>query len=46
MHLTLIFGGGLIMALDTPGSALALLVVLKILADLRAHRREHQKQEE
>jgi hypothetical protein len=43
MHMTLIFGGGLVMALDTPAPALALLVVLKTLADLRAHRREHQK---
>ena len=42
MHVTLIFGGGLILALDTPAPALALLVVLKTLADLRAHRREHQ----
>ena len=41
MHLTLILGGGLVMALDTPAPALALLVVLKTLTDLRAHRREH-----
>jgi len=46
MHVTLILGGGLVMVLDTPAPALALLVVLKILTDLRAHRREHRKSDE
>jgi uncharacterized protein DUF6498 len=40
MQLTLIAGGGLLMAFRTPVPALALLVVLKIAADLLAHRRE------
>ncbi len=41
MHLTIIFGGWLAMLLKTPAPALALLIVLKIAADLRAHTREH-----
>ena len=41
MHLTLIFGGWLIMALNSPVSALAVLVVLKTMLDLWAHRKEH-----
>jgi uncharacterized protein DUF6498 len=40
MQLTLIAGGGLLIALHTPVPALALLVVLKIAADLWAHRNE------
>jgi hypothetical protein len=40
MQLTLIAGGGLLMALGTPVPALALLVALKIAADLRSHRNE------
>jgi len=42
MHLTIIFGGWLVMLLDTPAPALALLVVIKTAADLLAHRREHR----
>jgi hypothetical protein len=41
MHLTIIFGGWLVLLLDTPTPALALLVALKTAVDLRAHRREH-----
>ena len=41
MHLTIIFGGWLTMLLKTPAPALALLILLKIAADLRAHTREH-----
>lgn len=41
MHVTIIFGGGLTMMLNTPAPALALLILLKIAADLRAHTREH-----
>ncbi|MBI3053556.1 MAG: hypothetical protein HYY77_05850, partial [Betaproteobacteria bacterium] len=41
MHLTIIFGGALAMLLKTPAPALALLILLKIAADLRAHTREH-----
>jgi hypothetical protein len=40
MQLTLIFGGGLALALNDTRPALALLVALKIGADLLAHRRE------
>lgn len=43
MHLTIIFGGWLVMLLDTPAPALALLVAIKTAVDLRAHRREHAK---
>ena len=41
MHVTIIFGGGLTMMLKTPAPALALLILLKIAADMRAHTREH-----
>ncbi len=41
MHVTIIFGGWLAMLLKTPAPALALLILLKIAADLRAHTREH-----
>ena len=41
LHVTLIVGGWLIMALGTPLPALVFLVVLKTVTDLRAHRREH-----
>lgn len=41
MHVTIIFGGWLSMLLKTPAPALALLILLKIAADLRAHTREH-----
>ena len=44
MHLTLIFGGWLIMLLKSPVSALAVLVVLKTILDLSAHRKEHADQ--
>jgi len=37
MQLTLIFGGWLLMALQTPVPALAVLIALKIAADLRGH---------
>ncbi len=41
MHLTIIFGGWLILALGAPILALALLIVLKIFSDVRAHHKEH-----
>jgi hypothetical protein len=41
MHLTIIFGGWLILALGMPTWALVLLVGLKTGVDLVAHRREH-----
>jgi hypothetical protein len=40
MQLTLIFGGWLVMALNNPLPALALLIVLKVATDLYAHRGE------
>jgi hypothetical protein len=41
MHLTIIFGGWLILLLRSPVPALVLLIALKTAVDLRAHRREH-----
>ncbi|MCZ6616582.1 MAG: DUF6498-containing protein, partial [Gammaproteobacteria bacterium] len=41
MHLTIIFGGFVVMLLETPLPALVLLIVLKIYADARAHKRQH-----
>ena len=41
MHVTIIFGGFLVMALNTPLPALLLLIILKLLADLKAHLSEH-----
>jgi hypothetical protein len=41
MHLTLIFGGWIIMLVGMPAGALIVLLVLKTAADLRAHRHEH-----
>ncbi|MCG8413662.1 MAG: DUF6498-containing protein [Pseudomonadales bacterium] len=41
MHITIIFGGFLVMLLETALPALLLLIVLKLSADLRAHLKEH-----
>lgn len=41
LHVTIIFGGWIILTLGTPLWALLLLVVLKTGTDLWAHRREH-----
>lgn len=41
LHLVIIAGGAVALALGAPLGALALLVLLKIGADLAAHRREH-----
>ncbi len=41
MHLTVIFGGWIILALGAPVLALVLLIVLKIVSDARAHQKEH-----
>jgi len=41
LHVVIIGGGFLVMALGSPAVALALLVVLKTALDLRAHLREH-----
>ena len=43
MHLTVIFGGWLVLALKTPMPALFLLVLLKTAADFRAHATEHTR---
>jgi len=43
MHLTIIFGGFLMMALKSPAAGLGLLVVLKIAFDLSAHQGEREK---
>jgi len=41
LHVSLLFGGMLVEALDSPLWALLLLIVLKTATDLRAHRHEH-----
>jgi hypothetical protein len=41
MHLTLIFGGWIILLIGMPTGALVLLLLLKTAADLHAHRHEH-----
>ena len=43
LHLTIIIGGGITMALGSPLWALLLLIALKIGFDLKAHVREHRK---
>jgi len=40
MQFTLIFGGWMVMALRNPVPALALLIALKVIADLQGHRSE------
>jgi hypothetical protein len=42
MHLTVIVGGWIVLALGTPAPALIVLVALKLIVDTRAHRREHR----
>lgn len=41
MHVTILIGGSAAMILGQPIWALALLVVLKVVADIRAHRKSH-----
>ena len=43
LHLTVLFGGWVVMLLGSPVFALVVLVVLKTAADLRAHRAERRK---
>lgn len=43
LHLTILGGGFLVMALGLPAVAVVMLVVLKVWVDLRAHLREHRK---
>jgi hypothetical protein len=41
MHLTLIFGGWIILLIGAPTGALILLLLMKTAVDLHAHRHEH-----
>ena len=41
LHFTILFGGFLVVLLGNPVVALVLLVVLKIISDVRAHQKEH-----
>jgi hypothetical protein len=43
MQLTLIFGGWVILLLNTPVPALAILIVVKTVLDFTAHQKEHKK---
>ncbi|MDH3290352.1 MAG: DUF6498-containing protein [Gemmatimonadota bacterium] len=43
LHLVVIFGGFVVMTLQEPRIGIALLVVIKIVVDLRAHLGEHRK---
>lgn len=43
MHLTLIFGGWVILLFGMPSGALVVLIALKTAIDLQAHRKEHSK---
>lgn len=43
MHVTIIIGGGLSLVLGSPLFALILLILLKIVVDLKAHRRQHNR---
>lgn len=43
LHLAIIIGGGITMALGSPAWALLLLIALKVNFDLRAHIKEHVK---
>jgi hypothetical protein len=46
LHLTIIFGGALVMWLGEPVFALTLLVVLKIVIDIVTHHKEHMDKKE
>ena len=41
LHLTIIFGGFIIMALNAPQIVVSLLVLIKIFVDISAHKKEH-----
>jgi len=43
LHLTIIFGAFLTIALGSPVAALALMVVIKTVVDIKAHLKEHRK---
>lgn len=44
LHVTIIAGGGLVTALDTPLAGLILLIALKIAMDLHSHLRTHARE--
>ena len=43
LHMSVLFGGWVVMLLGSPLFALVVLVALKTLADVRAHRAERRK---
>ncbi|MDA8968784.1 DUF6498-containing protein [bacterium] len=43
LHLTIILGGMLVMALGSPAALVVLLVILKTIGDVMLHLREHRK---
>jgi hypothetical protein len=43
LHMTILFGGFLVMAMNSPVAGLLLLTVLKIILDVRSHLREHPR---
>jgi len=43
MHITILFGGFLIMATQLPIALISLFIILKVFVDIRAHRAEHKK---
>jgi hypothetical protein len=43
LHLTIIFGGGLVMMFNSPVAGLVLLILLKTLVDVWAHTLEHSQ---
>jgi len=43
LHMTVLFGGWVVMLLGSPLFALVVLVALKTAADVRAHRAERRK---
>jgi hypothetical protein len=43
LHLTILIGGFLVMALGSPVFALLLLIVIKVFIDVQSHLREHKK---
>ena len=45
MHLVVLFGGFLVQSFDAPVLAVVLLIALKTLIDLAAHRKEHRTRE-
>ena len=46
LHITILFGGFVVMALGSPVFALLILLLLKMFIDIQAHLREHKKYSE